>query len=78
MRETTYRPVDCGLHSTYENLAMRRQQVRACCDTESGQRLYSGKVVDVFTLKGAEYLRLQLTDGENLDIRLDHIREIST
>ena len=72
---TRYQPIDCGLHSEYELLAMRRRWVTLGF---SGEQMIEGRVVDVFTLKGAEYLRLQLTDGENLDIRLDHIREIST
>ncbi|WP_457664887.1 hypothetical protein [Thiolapillus sp.] len=78
MRETTYKPIDCGLHSEYEMLAMHRRHVNLRHSGEEGEQVLKGRVVDVFTHQQAEFLKLQLAGGETVDIRLDRIREIST
>ncbi|WP_456407327.1 Rho-binding antiterminator [Thiolapillus sp.] len=77
MEEDSYIPIDCGLHSEYELLAMHRRRVILRFDAGKEMRELEGKVVDVLTRNQAEYLRLLLEEGGTLDIRLDKIREIS-
>ncbi|WP_456372636.1 transcriptional antiterminator, Rof [Thiolapillus sp.] len=70
-----YSPIPCGLHSEYELLAMRRARVVLVHVDERGQeQQLQGRVEDVFTRQGAEYLRLALAGGEIVDLRLDRIR----
>ncbi len=70
-----YQPVSCGLHSEYERLAMRRADVSLVhVDDQGGEQQLRGRIEDVFTRQGAEYLRLRLADGEIRDLRLDRIR----
>lgn len=76
MSDDIYIPIDCGLHSNYELLAMHRREVDVCWDSASGMEEKTGRVVDVFTRNKAEYLRLLLAEGDIVDIRLDHIRKI--
>lgn len=72
-----YRPIDCGLHSEYELLAMHRKTVELCCVDAAGEvRWLAGEVQDVFTRNAAEYLRLGQGDEEHVDIRLDRISQI--
>ncbi|BAO43104.1 hypothetical protein [Thiolapillus brandeum] len=76
--EAPYQPIDCGLHSEYEWLAMHQAEVVLVCETTEGeQQQLRGRVLDVFTRQGAEYLRLESRAKGVLDLRLDHIREIS-
>ncbi len=71
--KSDYKPIDCGLHSRYELLAMRRARVvlHYRDEAEKDHRV-RGRVVDVFTRRGAEYLRLKEGRG-SLEVRLDHI-----
>ena len=70
-----YQPISCGLHSEYELLAMRRARVSLVHRDDQGvEHCLQGRVEDVFTRQGAEYLRLKLEDGETRDLRLDRIR----
>ena len=70
-----YQPISCGLHSEYERLAMSREEVSLSHVDEQGcESRLRGRVEDVFTRQGAEYLRLRLADGEIRDLRLDRIR----
>jgi len=72
-----YLPIDCGLHSEYELLAMHRETVELCCVDEQGMASWqTGVVRDVFTRNAGEYLRLDQQDGGHLNIRLDRIRKI--
>jgi transcriptional antiterminator Rof (Rho-off) len=70
-----YRPISCGLHSEYELLAMRRAEVSLIHRDDQGcEHRLRGRVEDVFTRQGAEYLRLRQEDGAVRDLRLDRIR----
>ena len=63
------------MHSEYERLAMRRADVSLVhVDDQGCESRLRGRVEDVFTRQGAEYLRLRLADGEIRDLRLDRIR----
>ena len=68
-----YQPIDCGVHSELELLAMHRTQV--CLEIRQADNQMEeihGRVLDVFTKEGAEYLRLA-TEEEELNVRLDRI-----
>lgn len=72
--ESEYQPIACGLHSEYELLAMHRAVVEL---TPCGEAAcMSGRVVDVVTRQGAEFMVLELADGSRQDVRLDHIRQL--
>jgi len=76
MNDEPYRPVSCAVHSGYELLAMHRAPVVLDYRDEAGSpRRIRGRVVDLFTKEGAEYLRLR-SAGERIDVRLDRIRHL--
>jgi transcriptional antiterminator Rof (Rho-off) len=76
MSDDMYIPIDCGLHSDYELLAMHRREVDVCWDSAVGMEEKTGRVMGVFTRNKAEYLQLLLAGGDIVDIRLDRIRKI--
>lgn len=74
---SVYKPVSCGLHSTYELLAMHRSRVRLSCISEKEPlQTVVGKVVDVVTREKAEYLVLEVMGAETISIRLDKIQRL--
>ena len=68
-----YQPIDCGVHSELELLAMHRAQANLEIRQADDKivEIY-GRVLDVFAKQGAEYLRLATEEGE-LNVRLDRI-----
>jgi Rho-binding antiterminator len=72
--DTTYSPVQCGLHDVLESLATRRETcvIRHAGPPDQAETVTSGTIADVFSRSGAEYLRM--ADGET--IRLDRIRSL--
>lgn len=74
MRDDAYTPIDCSLHDELLLLALRRREVRLAvrsaeaADEEAPERL-RGRVVDVLTRDGAEWLVLE--SGRR--IRLDRL-----
>lgn len=74
---TDYRPIACDRYSELEVLALRRQVVRALvCDADPGGRSVEGRVVDLRTRDGAEYLILQVAGDGELAVRLDRVRAL--
>ena len=72
-----YRPIPCALHSDYERLAMANAPVRARWRNVAGQlRETVGRVADVRTRHGEEFLHLAQDDGQTVQIRLDRIERI--
>lgn len=77
MPGSEYRPVDCGLHSEYELMAMHRSRVRLVYFSEnSGLLSAEGVVWDVLTRDKAEYLVLKIAAEPLLYTRLDRIRAV--
>ncbi|HDK38359.1 MAG TPA: transcriptional antiterminator, Rof [Thiolapillus brandeum] len=73
-----YLPIDCGLHSQYELLAMHQQKVILYYFDEQGvSRQLKGRVKDVLTRDEAEYLSLRLHGGGDRLIRLDRIQRFA-
>lgn len=70
-----YRPISCALHSEYELLAMHRTAVEV--QIIKSDELYSGKVIDILTRGGAEYMVLQVVGGENRELRLDTVKSVT-
>lgn len=61
---TPYRPIDCGLHDGLLALATRGTRIRLRYRGDAGGREeMEGKIVDVFTRDGAEWLRMQGVPG---------------
>jgi transcriptional antiterminator Rof (Rho-off) len=76
---TDYRPISCGLHSVYELLAMHRTEVHVeTCGPDGAPHSVQGRVQDVCSRDGAEYLVLVTDAGECLAYRLDRLQAVRT
>jgi L-amino acid N-acyltransferase YncA/transcriptional antiterminator Rof (Rho-off) len=74
----SYHPVDCGVHDRLLAAATLRREVTLSVLEEGGTvRETSGRIADVFPLKGVEYLRLETAsdpgDAGGAEVRLDRI-----
>jgi len=72
MAEDQYTPVSCDYHDQLEAAAMHKAEVELEFDLDGVAQTERGRVEDVYTADGAEFIRFA-TDGEALEIRLDHI-----
>lgn len=72
MSEERYEPVSCDYHDQLEAAAMHKQQVELEFDLDGVAQRERGKIEDVYTADGAEFVRFATDDGA-LEIRLDHI-----
>ena len=72
MSEERYEPVSCDYHDELEAAAMHRKEVEIEFDLEGATQKERGKVEDVYTANGAEFIRFA-SDAGPLEIRLDHI-----
>ncbi len=72
MSEERYEPVSCDYHDQLEAAAMHKSPVELEFDLEGVPRKERGRVEDVFTANGAEFIRFA-SDSGSLEIRLDHI-----
>jgi len=70
--EERYEPVSCDYHDELEAAAMHRKEVELEFDLEGVPRKERGRVEDVYTANGAEFVRFEADSGP-LEIRLDHI-----
>lgn len=65
-----YRPIDCSVHDEFELRAVRRVRCELDYLDETGAKQHrSGRIVDLTTRNGEEYLRLD--DGT--EVRLDRV-----
>ena len=76
MSDTPYQPVSCQLHSEIELLSMHAQNCQVFLHHQSLP--VTGIIRDVVVKDKAEFLQLQSTTGELINIRLDHIDRIIT
>ena len=73
-----YLPIACDLYSELEVLADRRTEVIAEAETAAGMvEKVRGRVLDLVTRDGAEYLLLARESAETLPLRLDRLRSLS-
>ena len=72
MAEERYQPVSCDYHDQLEAAAMHKNEVELEFDLHGVPRKERGRVEDVYTADGAEFIRFA-SDAGPLEIRLDHI-----
>lgn len=72
MSEEAYEPVSCDYHDQLEAAAMHKNDVELEFDLEGVPQREHGKILDVYTADGAEWVRFE-AKGAPLEIRLDHI-----
>jgi Rho-binding antiterminator len=72
MPEERYEPVSCDYHDQLEAAAMHKTPVELEFDLGGVAQRERGRVEDVYTADGAEFIRFA-TEAESLEIRLDHI-----
>jgi transcriptional antiterminator Rof (Rho-off) len=77
MTTSPYVPIDCDQHSALEVLAMRRTAVSLQAVDDAGvEILLQGRVRDLVTRAGAEFLVLEDEERCRYSIRLDHLRAL--
>lgn len=72
MGEKRYEPVSCDYHDQLEAASMHQLEVELDIDGDSGRTTARGKIQDVFTADGAEYVNFVSAEGSK-KIRLDKI-----
>ena len=70
--EEHYEPVSCDYHDELEAAAMHRKEVELEFELDGVPQKERGRVEDVYTSDGAEFIRFASVCGA-LEIRLDHI-----
>jgi Rho-binding antiterminator len=72
MTEERYEPVSCDYHDQLEAAAMHKTPVELEFDLNGVSQKERGRVEDVYTADGAEFIRFS-SDTGSLEIRLDRI-----
>ncbi len=72
MSAERYEPVSCDYHDQLEAVAMHEKEVELEFDLEGVTQRERGKIADVYTANGAEFVKF-VSDRGPLDIRLDRI-----
>lgn len=72
MTEERYEPISCDYHDQLEAAAMHKTEVELEFDLDGVAQKERGRVEDVYTADGAEFIRFAADSGP-LEIRLDHI-----
>ena len=72
MSEERYEPVSCDYHDQLEAAAMRKNVVELEFELEGVPQKERGKIEDVYTTDGAEYIKFA-SDAGSVEIRLDQI-----
>ena len=72
MSEEAYEPISCDYHDQLEAAAMHKTDVELEFALHGVAQKERGKVEDVYTADGAEFIRFA-SDAGPLEIRLDHI-----
>ena len=72
MADDQYDPLSCDYHEQLELAAMHKREVELEFDLQGAPKRERGRVDDVFTSNGAEYVRFKGAEGP-LEIRLDRI-----
>ncbi|HJW94179.1 MAG TPA: hypothetical protein VJ901_11240 [Thermoanaerobaculia bacterium] len=72
MADPDYQPVSCDMHDRYEAAAVKKQDVELQFDLDGTPQRERGKIADVYTANGKEFVKFKSSNG-SLDIQLDHI-----
>ena len=75
---TGYVPISCDLHSEYELAILRRQWLRLVWTDRNVVHDEMVLPLDLKTAHHEEYLVCRTKDDTTHEIRLDHVRRIST
>ena len=72
MTTERYEPVSCDYHDQLEAAAMHKKDVELEFDLDGVTQTEKGKIADVFTANGAEFVKFESETGQ-IEIRLDQI-----
>ncbi len=72
MSSEQYQPVSCDYHDQLEAAAMHKRNVELEFDLDGMPHRERGRIADVYTAHGAEFVKFESERGA-LDIRLDQI-----
>lgn len=72
MSEGKYEPVSCDYHDELEAAAVTRKDVELEFDAQGVRQRERGKISDVYTDDGAEFVKLEAGNG-TVRVRLDEI-----
>lgn len=72
MTNEPYEPVSCDYHDELEAAAMHKKEVQLEFELEGVTQRERGRIADVFTANGAEFVKFESEKGK-LEIRLDQI-----
>ncbi len=72
MAREPYEPVSCDYHDQLEAAAMHKRNVELEFDLDGLPHHERGRIADVYTAQGAEFVKF-ISDRGTLDIRLDQI-----
>ena len=67
-----YQPVSCDYHDELEAAAVSQREVELEFDQQGVRQRERGKIKDVFTSDGAEFVKFEADNG-SLELRLDQI-----
>ena len=69
-----YTPIACHLHDEFESAIVRRQSLEVEILQHGNWARQTIRPVDTRTANSEEYLRYLDRQGEQLEVRMDHIR----
>ena len=72
MSNDQYEPVSCDYHDQLEAAAMHKTRVELEFELEGVTQRERGRIADVYTADGAEFVKFEAPQGA-VDIRLDQI-----
>jgi Rho-binding antiterminator len=72
MTNEQYEPVSCDYHDQLEAAAMHKTKVELEFELEGVTQRERGRIADVYTADGAEFVKFEAPEGA-VDIRLDQI-----
>lgn len=72
MSQERYEPVSCDYHDQLEAAAMHKTHVELEFDLDGVSQKENGRIADVYTANGAEFVKFESEKGP-LEIRLDQI-----
>ena len=72
MTEERYEPISCDYHDELEAAAMHKSPVELEFDLDGVTQRERGRIADVYTADGAEFVKFESEKGP-LEIRLDQI-----